>query len=434
MASKKFNIASLGRALEDEEITNIDFNSKNSLLDPDIILTFPMQNLIPVGSTRYRQSNLPKFMIPQDFQTQLEFWNRTMNNALQQGRMVICFLPGLENYYLATSAGSSIQNQITSMIPYSKILKMQDAEGKETMNIAPKELKKDLDSIKPFLEYKVTLDREAGIPLLSTRDNEEIVGLLKRVGQGLIIFLPELKDLSTETIKCVKSFAMNISSTMNVDKKTSAPEWAEEEIYKLAEETRITNSIQELEKQQISIQNQITESQEKLAKTVEIKALLYETGDYLENAVTQALEVLSLKSKSFRKDSLEIDHVITISNNTILIGESEGTETTAVNDKKVNQLYTNLAGYQAEKNLSYKPKGILFGNAKRNTKPDQREITFTKSCLEKAPNLNILLINTVDLYIAVQHILDSNDKKYIKECIDAILKAPGGMFSFPEVK
>jgi hypothetical protein len=221
---------------------------------------------------------------------------------------------------------------------------------------------------------------------------------------------------------------------MNVDKKTSAPEWAEEEIYKLAEETRITNSIQELEKQQISIQNQITESQEKLAKTVEIKALLYETGDYLENAVTQALEVLSLKSKSFRKDSLEIDHVITISNNTILIGESEGTETTAVNDKKVNQLYTNLAGYQAEKNLSYKPKGILFGNAKRNTKPDQREITFTKSCLEKAPNLNILLINTVDLYIAVQHILDSNDKKYIKECIDAILKAPGGMFSFPEVK
>lgn len=435
MADKKYKIASLGLHIDDDDISNIDFSSKNSLLDSDVIWTFPQKSFIPITSARYNHNKRPLFDGIDAFQKQLHYWYETLLMTLNKGRVVICFIEDLQHYYLQMPRGKKIMNQVLSMIPYADLLNITEGGGKEMANIAGKEFGHSIKDLKQHLEYKVTFDTEFGVPLLSTRKKEATVGIAKRVGNGMLIVLPQIRNNSftKEVIKSLKEFSRNAMELTSNEGKSNAPDWVKGDKFTLIEETNTISKIKDLERKEIEVTNEITKTKETLLDVVQIKALLYESGDFLEDVVTQALGVLGLKSKGYRKDSLEIDHVITESNGTILIGESEGTETKAVNDKKVTQLYSNLANYQAIKNLSYLPKGILFGNATRRTHPDKRTLTFTKSCHEKAPNLNILLINTVDLYHAAKHILDSNDDKYAKKCVKAIVDAKGGPFTFPDI-
>jgi hypothetical protein len=101
-----------------------------------------------------------------------------------------------------------------------------------------------------------------------------------------------------------------------------------------------------------------------------------------------------------------------------------------VNIDKFRQLAENIQADLQREEIKTPAIGILFGNGFRLTAPKDRGEQFTEKCLSSAKR-GTILVRTVDLYSAVRHIRETNDKSYMKACREAISAGVGQIVSFP---
>ncbi len=106
--------------------------------------------------------------------------------------------------------------------------------------------------------------------------------------------------------------------------------------------------------------------------------------------------------------------------------------------QKFRQLLDHINIYeeyleQKKEDSSIIVNGILFGNTSRLKDIDDREESFTTSCLERANKKGIILIRTSDLYKPIMYLIENNDNGYKKLCRDTIHNSLGKVVEFPQI-
>jgi hypothetical protein len=210
---------------------------------------------------------------------------------------------------------------------------------------------------------------------------------------------------------------------------TPEPAWASSELFALGAETTLRQQLLEAERDVESAQRRKEEIGDSLKAAGSLRALLYEKGKPLENAVIESLRVLGFRADRFKESSSEFD-VVFESEEGRLIGEAEGKDSKAVNIDKLRQLAMNVHEDLQRDTVTAPAKPVLFGNAFRLKPLDERGDPFTEKCHSAAATSSTALVFTPDLFLAVQYLLGNRDDQYAIKCRLALLSAVGRV-AFP---
>ena len=200
-------------------------------------------------------------------------------------------------------------------------------------------------------------------------------------------------DLSKQDVK-INDFLRNVGI---IEKKSEIPQWVNE--FKFlddeCQEEIVTDANKEIEIQKSKIQT----AQEKLAKNLHYKSVLFETGEALVSVVFEILGKMLKYDLSIFVDKKDEDFRIVLSDVTF-IGEIKGI-TSNVKSENVSQLDVHCQTYidgLDEDGKSENVKGILIINPLRNKPLNERDEVHEKQ-VQLATRNGSLIITTETLLL-----------------------------------
>lgn len=227
-----------------------------------------------------------------------------------------------------------------------------------------------------------------------------------------------------------------VSAIINLDKAlkissevTPEPSWATQPNFALEAETALKVQLLEAERQVELAQKQKEEAVEALTAAGDIRALLYEKGKPLEDAIIKSLQILGFQAAPLKESDSEFDVVFECSEGR-LIGEAEGKDSKVVNIDKLRQLSMNIHEDLLREEVTSPAKPVLFGNGYRLEAPSKRADPFTLKCHSAAATASTALVSTSDLFTCVQYLIGKEDEYFASQCRAAILGTTGRV-SFP---
>jgi hypothetical protein len=462
------------------DVQSVRFRSKKSLADADIIIFQPnLEDYNQSSSNYYFQgkrniSSDDSFRLSED----LSHWRSELSNAVRDGKTVFVFLEPYEEVYIDTGTRTTSctgRNQKTTHVvtPTNNYRSVPVemgvitvANGQE-MRLAPNEtiLAAYWKEFGPYSKYHMLFTPKAARPLLFTKTGDRVTSAIWRGGSGagsIVLLPPLLRDApqrfvrermaksgvskpKNPTANGEKPEALNLgpfwrrffASLVEMERaihagreRTPAPEWTSTNTYRTAIERKIQYEIIALTKQI----EQAQQSRDKLHVDLEVesrlRALLFEKGKPLEEAIVAALKLLGFKAEPYKQGESEFDVVFSSSEGRFL-GEAEGKDNAAVNVDKFRQLEANIQEDFQRDGVTAHAKGVLFGNAHRLEVPERRPEFFTAKCVSSAMRLGVALVRTPDLFTVARYLRDQADGNFAEQCRKAIFDAAGTVVTFP---
>lgn len=386
----------------------------------------------------------------------MNHWSRELKDALKAGKTVFFLLNNYETDSVADSyrMEKSTRNYSTSSINNYDVLPLKvsarNAKG-HLLNPVDGRFKGLHSVIKDVAGYKVIIDEAIGQPTFATKNNEGILGTLVTSVEmpGNLILLPyfslaqmyEYDDRTGEPVWSNRGLKLSnavVGQLLAIDKSlqsqnlsTPAPDWLAKvdrpALVRLAE-----NRIDSINKQIVELEASRSKEIEEKDKLLRYSALLYENSKALETAIEDTLNLIGYKVENYRKNDVEIDHVIIGPSGLRMIGESEGKDNSAIGVSKFRQLESNIGEDFEREEITTPAKGIIFGNGFRLIEPDKRPEQFTEKCLTNAKRLHTALVRTSDLYqVAVYALNHPDDEAFKAKCRKALESAEGEIVHFP---
>jgi len=204
------------------------------------------------------------------------------------------------------------------------------------------------------------------------------------------------------------------------------------EKFKIESEIIIEEKIKKVESDIENLIKEKSQLNKQLFDEQLFKALLYEKGKALEISIINALQILDYKAENYDDGIDEFDQIIISPEGHRFIGEAEGKDSSAVNIDKFRQLESNIQQDFSKEEIINPAIGILFGNGYRLTPPEARQTQFTEKCLINAKRLNVILIQTMDLFEVVKYLKSKNDDSFKIKCREAIINSKGDIVVFPK--
>jgi hypothetical protein len=458
-------IFTIGYEIPGHSENYVDFNSKKSLMDADILLISP-EELIPDyggyvsfssgggGCCNVENSN--------KYEEQISHFKKEIIDFLQSGKNVFIFLSKKETYQLASGVTSPRKGQNTyntykksnyEFLPLN-IGTIVSASGKQIEFSGNSIFSDFYNKFKKNLEYQSYVENISNAQVIFTgKDKTKVLGAIYKVGNGNIITLPYLKydnnkfteykekeDESfwtDEAMKfgniCIDCFLFIDQHLLQESEKTPPPQWSNQEVYS---SERVITIQKEIEKNDIEIdkiESKNKELNEELKNENVLKDLLFEQGKPLENAVIKALHILGYEAENYNDGELELDQVIISPEKHRFIGECEGKDNKDINITKFRQLLESLNADFARDDVEEKALGILFGNPERLKDPTERTLDFTQKCKVGAGREKIALIKTTDLFAVVNYLNENENEIFKKACRKSILDGLGKIVEFPKI-
>ena len=446
----------------------VDFNSKTSLMDADIVLFFPEfwfyeYDSNYCGKTCYSESG--SFQLKED----MCHWKKELDSFLKLGKTVFLFLAKKEEYYLHTGqkyySGSGKSRVTTNSVDLHNnydflpidIGNITSANGKQINLIGNPIFSLLYNKFKNNLTYQTYIEKpREGIAIFTGKDKTKILGAIYKIGSGHLITLPVLtfneKDF-TEVKKDEKGedkeywnkkgiqfgngfvdCLLEIESKLTEGaKKTPAPAWVSQKQFSGEKEKILYESMNKNCAKIEEIKKKNEKLKVELEKELDLKDLLYEQGKPLESAVIKALEILGFQAENYNDGDLEIDQVIISPEKRRYIGECEGKDSKDIDITKLRQLLDSLNADFARDEVQEKAFGILFGNPERLKDPKERKLDFTTKCKTGAKREQIALVKTVDLFIVAKYLTENNDEDFKKACREAIHSCLGEVVKLPGI-
>ena len=414
------NIISAGFQFPGNLATFVALNSKQSLLDGDLIIFRPdIQLFREVSYTAPTFQGRPSFTDDASFRVKdaASHWKQQITLALMAGKTVVLFLPELTRVFVDSGTRSyegSGRNRIITrnvdgfdnyqMLP-SFCDEITPAEGTQMkLNSAITYLKPYWDEFGTASAYKVLLRGLKCKPLITTASGDFPVAcaFTVRGGTGTCIALPPLvqydRSANRQWSKADQSFGHRLlKALMALDAairagavRTPPPQWASGEAYGLAREREIRKELLGIDGDiEHSLQRKGQLAQE-LAEEGKLRDLLYETGRALETAILIALRVLGFSAEPLKEGQSEFDAVF-VSPEGRFIGEAEGKDTKAINIDKLRQLEMNILEDFERVGITEHAHGVLFLRVTRQDcfnwhnrfiSVDQREGRHLCRCLD----------------------------------------------------
>jgi hypothetical protein len=465
----KKKIATVGFELGDGQSELISLGDGRSFFDFDIIIVDPQIPFSFVQFSNYFQgkSSLDDTMSFR-LKESLSQLRREIESVLETGKTVIFLMNKSEEVYVdsgrrsvsGTGRNAQTTRHVELLSNYGWLLpglKIVNGLGQE-MKLHPgaSVLSQYWQLFGKESEYRVYFETQNMIPLVKTRSGEKTVGAWgKNIGEKAsnLVLLPyvdfERQEFQTEnptpysseilwTPEGKKFCVMFIQQVLDLDKAltegkepTLAPIWSEAPDFLVGDELEIKKAISEIDTSIANLKTEQANAMSKLDEEIKIKQLLYEQGKPLENAIIKGLEILGFSARNFTDAKSEFD-VVFESSEGRLLGEAEGKDNKAIAIDKLRQLNGNVTEDLLKEGNTVKAKGILFGNAFRMSKPEDRGSFFTEKCVDSANQFGIGLVSTVDMFRVCQYVLRSNDVAFAKLCREKLVQATG-IFLFPEV-
>ncbi|MGY5806099.1 hypothetical protein ACXHXG_00175 [Rhizobium sp. LEGMi198b] len=454
MAPKKVVVVEV--ELNSDNVERIDFDSKHTLLDWDVIVFFPdIANML-----NHSESYQGKISLNENDSFRLkercEHWRREIKLALDAGRTVICYLEELKEIFVDTGqrnySGTGKNRHTTRLVSlYSNYeslpvsLKPRNASG-SSMKLSPKAsvLSQYWSEFGGESTFEVTLHGSPPTASITTKAGDQVVGgIYRTTSGGNFVTLPMLTFYQDDFFsggdfnETAKVFAEKIiHSWLGIDASlrsetelTPAPQWAEGGVYLLHAEASLKAKLLEAEQRLTEAQKQKEEAADSLLEAGSLRALLYEKGAPLEKAIIRALTALGFEAESYKDAESEFD-VVFRSAEGRLLGEAEGKDNKPINIEKLRQLSMNIHEDLARDEVNTQAKPVLFGNGYRLQAPSERGQQFTDKCVSSAKSSGTSLVATTDLFRVAKYVSDSDDTAFAALCRAALLQA-SGMVAFP---
>lgn len=455
----KRHIGLIGIELAADDLQELDFTDKHSLLDFDIVIFRPCINQFIDWGDTYNG----KPCLDDDTSFQLkecnEHWRREVRNLVDAGKTVVVFLGELQEVYVATGtreySGTGRNRQTTRHVAplnnYQSLpisLEVLSSAGKEIKLAArgAEAISSYWAEFKDWSGYKVTIKtaKPAFPAALMTRVGDKAVGLILRSksGAGALVLLPDIEFcppsfVATEEneevwTSAAKQFAQRfIASIVGVDRAlrsegeiTPLPSWAKGAEYELACEARMRSELLLAEREVERAVKAKEDKEDALRAIGRFRGLLFEKGKPLERSIIDALRILGFSATPFVNAESEFDVVFYCSDGR-LIGEAEGKDNKAINIEKLRQLAMNIHEDLQQEAVQEPAKPVLFGNPFRLDSVAGRGEPFTEKCLSAATASSTALVFTPDLFLSIQYLLENPDDEYAKSCRLAIISAIG---------
>lgn len=463
----KKSIATVGFILPGDEIEYLEPVSRQSLLEFDITLFRPHIPPYPAYSSYLGQPCYDDYYSAR-LNEQIAHWRTQLSSAVNSGRTAVIFLPPQIHFHVQTGqkeySGTGKNARQTNIVDpksnYSMIpltFKTRTVAEGVKIDLADKteELVQAWNHLKPLLKYCVYYEHDSK-PFLKVKGTNNIVGsIVHTPAGGLLVMLPdfsfEWSDLWDEdededneddgkwsaeahqnADRLVKA-ALCLDALRAGGAKEPAPEWANESPYELSAEAASLSRISEIANVIESKQRELEDEQALLTEAREWKHLLYGKGLALENIVRRSLKLAGIEAIAFQEQDMEFDATFDVDGERF-IAEIEGKDSKPISVEKISQLQRCIDEDFARDEVSEYAKGLLFGNAFRATPPDQRGGIFTEKVIIAAKRANIVLINTVDLFMIVRDYLASNDKDLLRATLMRMIRHPGGVFKLTTVE
>lgn len=456
------SVLAVGFHLAIDAIGEAEFDSNSSLLDWDVILFRPsMGEYISYGD-QYKGKPCLNDRYSFKLLEACKHWRDQIKEAMAHGKTVIIFLPDIEEIYVAngdrgyTGNGRNRKESriVVPLTNYDSIplsLNPTSVRG-SSMKLASAYshlLSPYWSEFGEVSEYKVFLSNEFGNACILTKHGDKPVGAVIRSegSAGALVLLPDIdfsaddfyveqndefvwsqeaKQFAARFISAVVALDTSLRSTAIV---TPEPHWASDTQYTLKIEQELRSKLLKLQIKLAEAQTQKEDIQQKIANAGGLRALLYEKGQPLENAIIQALQKMGFSAQQYKDASSEFDVVFECPEGRFL-GEAEGKDSKAINVDKLRQLSMNIHEDLQRDEIHAPAKGVLFGNGYRLAPPMERDVQFTSKCLSAAQSSSTALVATVDLYTVAKYLSDQPDDYFAKKCREAMLIGVG-IISFP---
>lgn len=458
--SKK-RILTVGLELASSAAENTSFQSKVSLLDWDIVLLKPdISDFISGGTFQGK----PSLYESASFQLKecCEHWRREIKQAVETGKTVIVYLSKLETVYIDTGQrqySGTGRNQKTTRImeefdnyksiPVTLTPVIATGNGMKLAEWTAEVLAPYWTEFESRSQYRVQLTDPKVQACIMTRTGDRPVGALYRSNSsaGTLLLLPDIdfypetfikehEGEVTWTAEASKFAGRMLAAVVALDKAlrssievTPEPLWAAEPEFSLGIENALRVKLLDAEREVERAQRHKENLEDELRSAGLLRALLYEKGKPLENAIIEALRMLGFTANPFRETDSEFD-VVFESQEGRLIGEAEGKDSKAINIDKLRQLSMNIHEDLQRDSITKPAKPVLFGNAFRLVSLCDRADPFTEKCLSAAEASSTALVFTPDLFKLVQYLIAKADSEYAKACREALLSTSGRV-SFP---
>jgi len=442
----------------------VSFRSASSLLDADIVLFLPDISQYrddgfnsPYQGKRSLNEN-SSFQLIED----VKHWKKELNSLLTEGKTVFVLFSSYEEVYIYTgkkeTSGTGRNQKTTNFVDQIHNYTFLPVPIPQVIPKSGKELKfcgnpifaSFWNEFKNHLSYESYLDGKIQEALFVTKNGNKPLGGLFKIGNGNLILLPtldyDIKDFITEkndkkqwNKKGIEFGSKLVKSLIEIDKSlsmksdlTPPPDWMNIEKFKIESEIIIEEKIKKVESDIENLIKEKSQLNKQLFDEQLFKALLYEKGKALEISIINALQILDYKAENYDDGIDEFDQIIISPEGHRFIGEAEGKDSSAVNIDKFRQLESNIQQDFSKEEIINPAIGILFGNGYRLTPPEARQTQFTEKCLINAKRLNVILIQTMDLFEVVKYLKSKNDDSFKIKCREAIINSKGDIVVFPK--
>ena len=448
--------------LASSEAAHMGFQSKPSLLDWDIVLFKPEVENNFYGYDSYKGKTSFSLDSSSKIIESCAHWRREIKETVKAGNTVVVFAAQLEQFFVDTGerthSGTGRNRQTTVHVSefdnYRSI--PLDLSPVKAVGSAMKLATPGAKILAPYWQeferdsrYQVVLTGPKGPAYVVTRTGNKPVGVIykSKSSAGHLLVLPDIDFYPKHFLKktkgksewtsSAKQFAARFLATIiALDKElrrqgeqTPEPTWATAEQFVLDPELSLRNKLVAAEKRIEDVQQQKDKLQEEIRAFGAHRALLFEKGKPLENAIIEALQLMGFSAAAFENPGSEFDAVFE-SDEGRFLGEAEGKDNRAIGITKLRQLSTNILEDLERDEVSNPAKPVLFGNAFRLKELTSRSDPFTQKCKQAAQTSSTALVFTPDLFFVVKYLIGNDDRNYARRCREAILNAVGRV-TFP---
>lgn len=460
--TKKVFLIGVNDLPEIEGLSSFDLLSDQSWLDADAVVIRPtFAGLSSYESFQGRRtlSEHPSFGVQSVFAN----WSNKITTAISAGKTVLFLLPPVERVnvdtgqrsYSGTGRNRHTTTHVAEFDNY-RFIPLNREKRKPVFESGSNIVRtRDIGPLAPLYaryegawRYNCHFTPESLNAVLSTAAGGFCVGAYSTAG---LVFLPDLvwdqdDDLweedsqgdlapSAKGLEASRAFrdeilALHRSLRAGVE-RTPTPSWAMAGRFAMPEEAPIQADLAGVTNEILTLENRKAQLEADLDAAGELRSLLFETGKPLERSVRNALELLGFTVSAFDDGHSEFDAVFESAEGRF-IGEVEGREK-AINVAKISQLRRNVDEDFARDEVTVPAMGVLFGNGHRLEEPDTRSECFTQKVISAAPALGIALVNTIDLFEAVQLIKQTASDEFALQCRRAIADSVGELVKFPKL-
>ncbi len=433
-----FKIISVDFDIDVEDVTNTTMNSEISLLDGDIIVINPSKTEWCFGEFKKYEGSGNKLVTKSlnSIQKMKKFKERKaeMKRLLDNGKIIISFLAPIQTMKMQKNRNDypiySNYNWLPDELKYLPG-SIRNGSGESIFLDDSNYFTFFYSGFKNKLNYKAYL-KSGSLNNLNLSDKFKIrnntgnlVGFIKEVGKGLMIFLPYISGefnsnkLVDILIQCSKPFLTN-------NLKTEPPKWTCK--FKIPGEKELKDDIKQIKDEINDLNNELDELNKDKNELTSFKKLLYEQGKPLEEAVKKSFALMGFEVSDHENDDMEHDIILKCDKGRI-IGEIEGKDNDPIRISKLDQL-SRVVDEDFHRNDSY-PEGILIGNGYRYSDIEDRPNVFTEKVQISAERKNFGLLDTVELYkILVKILEEPNNEDLKKESREIIFNSLGNEIKF----